>query len=244
MCSAPKPEGAVGFKDFERTLVEDSKGALKFDTLKYDLQNFVAEARNISAHLSRIIDDRKQQRICRLSRRVKDVADVETAINAHLSKISDVLVDVMGKLQQDRQMVALKEQIEHDLRNRVSREKALDRCRDHLNRRLQEMVDNDRELKMQLDAIWSCLSRIADGPGRLSLRVNQPTWTSEDFQPDENFDHIDTNLHSCLVSPSLPARMLVCGVLGAAVLGGNGGRCFFTGVARIDLKRSLPTISV
>ena len=210
-------------------MVEASKGALKFDTLKYDLQNFVAEARIISAHLSRIIDERKQQRIHRVSRRMKDVADVETAINGHLSKISDVLVGVMRKIQQDRQMIALKEQIDHDLRNRVSREKTLDRCRDRLNRRLQEMVDNDRELKIQLDAIWSCLSRIADGPGRLSLRVTQPTWTSEDFQVDENFDFIDTNLRSCLVSPSLPARMLFCGLLGAAFFGGNGGRCFSQG---------------
>ena len=205
-------------------MVETSKGTLKFDTLKYDLQKFIAEAKTLAANLSRIMDDRKLQRVQRVSRRMKVVSDVQTATDSHLSKISNVLISILGRLQQDRELIALKEQMEYDLRNRVSRENALDRCRDRLNRRLQQLVENDRDLRRQLDAIWNCLSQIADGPGRLSLQVSQPTWTSEDFQLDENFAYSDNGLRSILVNPSLPSRMLFYGSLGAAIAGGNWGK--------------------
>ena len=198
---------------------------MKFDTLKYDLQKFIAEAKTSTANLSRIMDDRKVQRVQRVSQRMKDVSDVQTATDSHLSKISDILVGILRRLQQDRQLIELKEQLEHDLRNRVSRENALDRCRDRLNRRLQQLVENDRDLRTRLDAIWDCLSQIADGPGRLSLQVGQPTWTSEDFQLDENFAFSDNDLRSTLVNPSLPSRMIICGLLGAAITGCNGGKC-------------------
>ena len=114
--------------------------------------------------------------------------------------------------------------MEHDLRNWVSRENALDRCRDRLNRRLQQLVENDRDLRRQLDAIWNCLSQIADGAGRLSLQVSQPTWTSEDFQLDENFAYSDNGLRSSLLNPSSPSKMLFYGSLGAAIAGGNWGK--------------------
>lgn len=205
-------------------MVETSKGALKFDTLKYDLQKFIGEAKTLAANLSRIMDDRKLQRVQRVSRRMKVVSDVQTTADSHLSKISNVLIGILGRLQHDRELIALKEQMEHDLRNRVSRENALDRCRDRLNRRLQQLVENDRNLRGQLDAIWNCLSQIADGPGRLSLQVSQPTWTSEDFQLDENFAYGDNGLRSSLVNPSLPSKMIFYGSLGLAIGGGSGGK--------------------
>lgn len=205
-------------------MVETSKGALKFDTLKYDLQKFIGEAKTLAANLSRIMDDRKLQRVQRVSRRMKVVSDVQTTADSHLSKISNVLIGILGRLQHDRELIALKEQMEHDLRNRVSRENALDRCRDRLNRRLQQLVENDRNLRGQLDAIWNCLSQIADGPGRLSLQVSQPTWTSEDFQLDENFAYRDNGLRSSLVNPSLPSKMIFYGSLGFVIGGGNGGK--------------------
>lgn len=208
-------------------MVEAAKGALKFDTLKYDLQTFIAEAKTLSGNLSRIMENRKQQRIQRLSTRMNRVTDAENNINSHLSQISNVLVNVMRLVQRDQQLAALKRQIEHDMRSGVSRENALDRCRDGLNQRLQVMVQNDRDLRNQLDAIWNCLSKVADGPGRLSFQVRQPTWRSEDFQLDESFDFQGNDLRGCLVNPGLPARMLCYGLLGAAVLGSNGGTSYF-----------------
>ena len=103
-------EGFKGFSEFERNLIEASKGVLKFDTLKYDLQKFVAEAKTLSANLTRVMNNRKQQRIQRVSRRMRNVADAETTINTHVSQVSDTLVSVMGRLLQDRELVALKEQ--------------------------------------------------------------------------------------------------------------------------------------
>ena len=222
--SAEETEGSKGFEEFERNLIEASKGALKFDTLKYDLQKFVEEAKTQSANLGRIMDQRKQQRVQRVSRRMRNISDAETTINTHLSQISGSLIDVMGRLQQDRELRAFKDQIERDLRNRVSTKNALERCRDGLNQRLQEMVEQDRELKTHLDEIWNCLTQVADGPGRLSLQLNQPMWRSEDFQLNEN-SFQDNSLRSCLVNPSLPARMICYGLLGAMTVGGNAGKC-------------------
>lgn len=192
--------------------------------MKYDLQKFVAEAKTLSANLGRIMDQRKQQRVQRISRRMKNISDAETKINSHLSQISGSLIEVMGRLLQDRELRAFKVQIESDLRNRVSRENALERCRDGLNQRLQQMVEQDRELKTHLDEIWNCLTQVADGPRRLSLQLNQPMWKSEDFEPNEN-SFQDASLRSCLVNPSLPARMICYGLLGAITVGGNGGKC-------------------
>lgn len=170
------------------------------------------------------MDQRKQQRVQRVSRRMRNISDAETTINTHLSQISGSLIDVMGRLQQDRELRAFKDQIERDLRNRVSTKNALERCRDGLNQRLQEMVEQDRELKTHLDEIWNCLTQVADGPGRLSLQLNQPMWRSEDFQLNEN-SFQDNSLRSCLVNPSLPARMIFYGLLGAMIVGGNAGKC-------------------
>lgn len=216
-------EGFKGFKEFERDLVEAAKGALKFDTLKYDLEKFIAEAKVLSGNLSRIMESRKQKRIERLSRRMNKAVDAENSINSHLSEISNALLDVMRRLQRDQQLATFKMQIEQDMRKGVSRENALDRCRDVLNQRLQVMVEKDRALKNQLDAIWKCLSKIADGPGRLSVQVKQPAWRCEDFQLDESFDYQGNDLRAYLVNPSLPARMLCYGLLGASVLGPNAG---------------------
>jgi len=210
--------------------VEASKGALKFDTLKYDLEKFTAEAKALSGHLSKIMETRKQLRIQRLSKRMNKVNDAENTINSHLSQISNSLLDVMRRLQRDQQLASFKMQIEHDLRNGVSREAALDRSRDGLNQRLQEMVENDRDLKKHLDAIWKCLSQVADGPGRLSIQVKQPTWRNEDFHLDETFDFRGNDIRSCLVNPSLPARMLCYGLFGASVIGPSGGMFYFSSI--------------
>ena len=209
-------------------MVEASKGALKFDTLKYDLEKFTAEAKALSGNLSKIMENRKQLRIQRLSRRMNKVNDVENDVNSHLSEISNGLLDVMRRLQRDQHLAAFKMQIEQDLRNGVSRESALDRCRDALNQRLQVMVEKDRDLKRHLDAIWKCVSQIADGPGRLSLQVKQPTWRNEDFQLDETFDYKGNDIRACLVNPSLPARMLCYGLFGASIIGPAGGMCYFS----------------
>ncbi|XP_073244290.1 uncharacterized protein [Porites lutea] len=239
--SADETEGSKGFEEFERNLIEASKGALKFDTLKYDLQKFVEEAKTQSANLGRIMDQRKQQRIQRVSRRMRNISDAETTINTHLSQISGALIDVMGRLQQDRELRAFKDQIERDLRNRVSTKNALERCRDGLNQRLQEMVEQDRELKTHLDEIWNCLTQVADGPGRLSLQLNQPMWRSEDFQLNEN-SFQDNSLRSCLVNPSLPARMICYGLLGAMTVGGNAA--LFSAVGVPVLNSVLPCTDV
>ncbi|PFX15412.1 putative ATP-dependent RNA helicase DDX58 [Stylophora pistillata] len=42
-------EGSRGLKEFELNLVEAAKGALKFETLKYDMQAFIAKAKEDSA---------------------------------------------------------------------------------------------------------------------------------------------------------------------------------------------------
>ncbi len=209
-------------------MVEAAKGALKFDTLKYDLEEFIAEAKALSGNLSRIMENRKQQRIQRLSKRMNKVMDAENSINSHLSEISNALLDVMRRLQRDQQLSTFKTQIEQDMRNGVSPENALNRCRDGLNQRLQLMVEKDRALKNQLDAIWNGLSQVADVPARLSLQVSQPTWKSEDFQIDESFDYQGNDLRACLVNPILPARMLCYGLLGTSVLGLNAGTCDFS----------------
>ncbi|KAL9989316.1 hypothetical protein ACROYT_G003853 [Oculina patagonica] len=232
-------EGFQGFKEFERDLVEAAKGALKFDTLKYDLERFIAEAKALSGNLSRIMENRKQQRIQRLSRRMNKVMDAENNINLHLSQISNALLDVMKRLQRDQQLSTFKMQIEQDMRNGVSPENAMNRCRDGLNQRLQVMVEKDRTLKNQLDAIWNCLSQVADGPARLSLQVSQPTWRSEDFQLDESFDYQGNDLRARLANPSLPARMLCYGLLGASVLGPNGG--LFSAIGGPVLNSILPS---
>ena len=210
--------------------MEASKGALKFDTLKYDLEKFTAEAKALSGYLSKIMENRKQLRIQRLSKRMNEVNNAENTTNSHLSQISNGLLDVMRRLQRDQQLATFKMQIEQDLRNGVSRENALDRCRDGLNQRLQVMVEKDRDLKKHLDAIWKCLSQVADGPGRVSLQVKQPTWRNEDFQLDETFDYRGNDFRSCLVNPSLPARMLCYGLFGASVIGPSGGMCYFSSI--------------
>lgn len=184
------------------------------------------------------MENRKQLRLQRLSRRMNKVNDAENHINSHLSQISNGLLDVMGRLQRDQHLATFKMQIEQDLRNGVSRENALDRCRDGLNQRLQVMVEKDRDLKKHLDAIWKCLSQVADGPGRLSLQVKQPTWKNEDFQLDETFNYSGNDLRACLVNPSLPARMLCYGLFGAAVIGPSGGMCYFSSIVneRITIR--------
>ena len=211
-------------------MVEASRGALKFDTLKYDLEKFTAEAKVLSGNLSKIMENRKQLRIQRLSGRMNKVNDAENHINSHLSQISNGLLDVMTRLQRDQHLATFKMQIEQDMRNGVSRESALDRCRDGLNQRLQVMVEKDRDLKKHLDAIWKCLSQVADGPGRLALQVKQPTWRNEDFQLDETFNYRGNDLRACLVDPGLPARMLCYGLFGAAVIGPTAGMCYFSSI--------------
>lgn len=214
--------------------MEASKGALKFETLKYDLEKFTAEAKALSGNLSNIIESRKQLRIQRLSTRMNKINDAENHINSHLSEISNGLLDVMRRLQRDQQLVAFKTQIEQDMRNGISRERALDRCRDGLNQRLQVIMEKDRDLKKHLDAIFKCLSQVSDGPGRLSLQMKQPIWRNEDFQLDETFDYKGNDIRACLVNPSLPARMLCYGLFGASVLGQTGGMCYFSFILTIE----------
>lgn len=213
-------------------MVEAAKGALKFDTLKYDLQTFIAEAKALSGNLSRIMESRKQQRIQRISKRMNKVVDAENSINSHLSQVSSVLVRAMRRLQRDQQLAAFKAQKEQDMRDGVSRENALDRCRDGLNQRLQVLVERDKDLKKQLDSIWNCLSKVADGPGRLSFQVKQPTWKSEDFQLDESFDYQGNDLHGYLTNPTLPARMVCYGLLGASIFGQSGGE-YYAGTLKL-----------
>lgn len=125
-------------------------------------------------------------------------------------------------------------QIEHDMKNGYSPENALDRCRDGLNRKLQVLVENDRDLKEQLDCIWNCLSKVADGPGRLSFQVKEPTWKSEDFRLDESFEYQGNDIHGCLTNPSLPSKMVCCGLLGAFIFGQSGGLISALGVPMIN----------
>lgn len=94
-------EGSRGFKEFERNLVEAAEGALKFDTLKYDMQAFIAKAKGLSGNLGRIMESRKQKRIQRLSNRMNKLTDAENSIKSHLSQVSSVLVGVMRRLQRD-----------------------------------------------------------------------------------------------------------------------------------------------
>lgn len=219
-------EGSRGFKEFERNLVEAAKGALKFDTLKYNMQAFVAQAKGLSGNLGRIMESRKKKRIQRLSNRMNKLTDAENSIKSHLSQVSSILVDVVKRLQRDRQIAEFKMQIEHDMKNGVSPENALDRCRDGLNHRLHVLVKKDKDLKEQLDCIWNCLSKVADGPGRLTFQVTEPTWKSEDFQLDESFEYQGNDLHGCLTNPSLPSKMVCCGLLGALIYGQSGGKKF------------------
>ena len=109
-------EGLEGFKEFEGNLVEASKGALKFETLKYDLEKFTAEAKALSGNLSIIIESRKQLRIKRLSTHMNKINDAENHINSHLSEISNGLLDVMRRLPRDQQLVAFKTQMEQDMK--------------------------------------------------------------------------------------------------------------------------------
>lgn len=206
-------------------MVKASKGALKVVALKNDLQKFYEEGMILAENLSGIFDDLKAQQEKIWMDRKKGVQNVKTAIGSKLFEMPNVVVGILERLRQDPQLRELKEQIRRDLKNGVSRESTIDRCCDHLNLKFQEM--SNCELREQLNYINCSLSDLADVPYTLSLPF-LPTWTSNDFQLDETFAYSDNDVHSYLLNPGLPLKVIVYGSLGGVIAGPGGGKCKIT----------------
>ena len=197
-------------------MADDSKGPIKVDLLKFQLQRILSQANSVSEELIKFIKARKQKLADIINDTCGKVNGVKDKCDLQFKNMEGVLKQSAEQLAKKVQDGEFDAEIARDMEKEGVRERALENCCKRLNSELAKIVEDDKQLKEISLAINNSLEEIEEAPIKVSVTVDY-IWQEKDFKLDKYFTFRDDNLHSSLTKPSFLSKMLGYGAM--AVVG-------------------------
>lgn len=195
---------------------EASKGALKLDTLKFQLQKILKEAKSVPKELMDVIETRKNKLISDITRKLETVHDFQKTYKNHFDSMGEAVRGIVDKETKRVQDGDFDENIKCEMAKKGLREETLEKCRKRLNSEFQAEVEKNPQIKEDLRAISKSFKEMEpELSDKFSVPVVTSPWKEEDFELDNDFTFNDNNLHSYLTKPGWLLKGIGYGTLAA-----------------------------
>ena len=195
-------------------MADDSKGPIKVDLLKFQLQRILSQANSVSEELIKFIKARKQKLADIINDTCGKVNGVKDKCDLQFKNMEGVLKQSAEQLAKKVQDGEFDAEIARDMEKEGVRERALENCCKRLNSELAKIVKDDKQLKEISLAINDSLKEIEELPVPVSVTVDY-IWQEKDFKLDKHFTFNDDNFHSRFTKPSFLSKMLGYGTMAA-----------------------------
>ena len=194
---------------------EASKGALKLNTLKFQLQKILSEAKSVSNELTNVIETRKNKLIGNITRKLESVHDYKKTYEKNFKSMEEAVEKIMDEETKSVQDGSFNEYIKSEMNKKGLREETLENCCQRLNKEIKEKVESNPQVKKTSQAISKSFKEMEP---ELSAKVSVGTspWEEDDFKLDKEFTFKDDNLHSYLTKPGWTLKGIGYGALTGA----------------------------
>lgn len=194
---------------------EASKGALKLNTLTFQLQKILSEAKSVSNELIDVIETRKNKLIGNITRKLESVHDYKKTYEKNFKSMEEAVKKIMDEETESVKDGSFNTFIQSEMKKKGLREETLENCRKRLNDEIKQKVESNPQVKKTSMAISKSFKEMEP---ELSAKVSVGTspWEEDDFGLDKDFTFKDDNLHSYLTKPSWTFRGIGYGTLTSA----------------------------
>lgn len=195
---------------------EASKGALKLDTLKFQLQKILKEAKSVPEELMDVIETRKNKLISDITRKLGTVRDFQKTFKNHFDSMGEAVRGIVYNETKRVQDGDFDENIKCEMEKKGLREETLEKCRKRLNSEFKAEVEKNPQIKEDLRAISKSFKEMEpELSDKFSVPVVTSPWKEEDFELDNDFTFNDNDLHAYLTKPGWLLKGIGYGTLAA-----------------------------